>query len=337
MADNVQASLGTEDGEVFATDQHTSGAHYPWVKLVWGPDNTFTPVSTAGPLPVTLMASSFNVGDVDIASFPAAQIGQTTMANSLSVAIASNQTSVPIDGDVTATLSAVDNQVLDDIKDNTADLNNVVGMDGSAKPSKSISIAGVDPDSNLQAVRVKTNGAFDVAVSGLDDHADIPTGGPIKLGAKAHAHGAPTAVLAGQLSDIYCNRHGVLFTIGGHPAAITKSALTTSSETNTALVTAGSGEKIAVTRVTVLCHNANTQNVGIKVGFGASAVPTPTTGGVDGLLLDYPGVAAGGGATIGDGSGIIGVGADGEDLLYTCDEPATGSLTVAVTYFSIPS
>jgi hypothetical protein len=44
--------------------------------------------------------------------------------------------------------------------------------------------------------------------------------------------------------------------------------------------------------------------------------------------------SSGGGS---DGAGIIGIGADGEDLRITCDDPAGGSLFVTFSYYTIES
>jgi len=60
MADNVTADPGT-GGAVFATDAIGSApeVHYPYSKLVWGPDNTVNLVGTASgkPLPIQVRSS----------------------------------------------------------------------------------------------------------------------------------------------------------------------------------------------------------------------------------------------------------------------------------------
>jgi hypothetical protein len=55
MADTFQASAGTGDGVVFASDD-ISSVHYPRVKLVHGADGTNDgDISTANPLPVRVL------------------------------------------------------------------------------------------------------------------------------------------------------------------------------------------------------------------------------------------------------------------------------------------
>lgn len=167
----------------------------------------------------------------------------------------------------------------------------------------------------------------DVAHDGMD------SGNPVKQGAKAIAHGAnPTAVAANDRTDIYANRHGIPFTIGGHPNIITRRDNFTSAQTDTALVTVGSGTKIVVTRMSFAADNANTVDVAVRAGFGAANTPTTT-----GVVASHPGLAAGGVYTVGDGSAILGVGADGEDLRFTGEVPTGGSIDVLTSFYTIES
>lgn len=178
-------------------------------------------------------------------------------------------------------------------------------------------------------------------VHGTRAHDAADGDNPIKVGQVAVAHGSnPTAVAAADRTDWYANRHGVPFIIGGHPNAITEGVTVTAgdgAQTNTAIVTVSSGTKIVVTRVSSMADAANSVDVAVRVGFGTASVPTPGTGGTAGILADHPGIPAGGGYTVGNGSGIIGVGADDEDLRYTCEVPTGGSITISVTYFTIES
>jgi hypothetical protein len=163
-------------------------------------------------------------------------------------------------------------------------------------------------------------------------HDDADGGNPILLGAHALAHGAsPTSVAAGDRTRLYANRDGVLFAIGGHPNVQTVRANYAAAQTNTALVTIGAGSKAVVTRCMVTADHGNTNVTGVVAGFGAAT--TPTTAGV---IAAHPGIEAGGGFVTGDGSGILGVGADGEDLRVTSEDPG-GSIDVVVSYYTVPS
>jgi hypothetical protein len=170
-------------------------------------------------------------------------------------------------------------------------------------------------------------------VHGTRAHDAVDGDNPVKLGHVAIAHGAdPTAVAAGDRTDWYANRDGIPFMMGGHMNTITRRDNFTGAETNTALVTVSGGTKIVVTQLMITADNANSVDVQARVGF--AAVTTPTGAGVVG---SHPGIPPGGGFTMGNGGGILGVGADGEDLRITSEVPTGGSIDVVTTYFLIES
>ena len=186
-------------------------------------------------------------------------------------------------------------------------------------------------DAATNHLTVSSQGAALTAGDVAHDGADA--GNPVKLGAKAIAHGTnPTAVAADDRTNLYANRAGVLFAIGGHPNIVTLEAEYTSAQTNAAIVTVAGGLKIVVTQIMAVCDKANTVDVGVRIGFAATTTPTTT-----GVVLTHPGIAAGSGVSRGDGSGILGVGADGEDLRITSEAPTTGALRVLVSYYTIES
>jgi hypothetical protein len=171
-------------------------------------------------------------------------------------------------------------------------------------------------------------------VAGDVAHDAADSGNPIKMGARAIAHGAnPTAVAAADRTDLLANRAGVPFVIGGHPNIQTIRLQFTAAQTNTAVITASAGQKIVVTSFMFTLDNASTVFPTVLLGFGATT--TPTTAGVIGA---HGGVPAGGGFGRGDGSGILGVGADDEDLRLTTTGVATGNgVNLVVTYYTIES
>ena len=72
-------------------------------------------------------------------------------------------------------------------------------------------------------------------IAGDVAHDSADSGNPVKIGAKAVAHGAnPTAVAADERTNLYANRAGVLFTIGGHPNIVTVRLQFTAAQTNVA-------------------------------------------------------------------------------------------------------
>lgn len=203
--------------------------------------------------------------------------------------------------------------------------------------------SGVNQDGDYASFNVNSEGKLwtTSTVYGAVAHDGVDSGNPVKVGAKAIAHGSnPTAVAAGDRTDLYANRHGQLWTIAGHPNIVTKEFTFTAgdgAQTSAALVTVSSGTKIAVTKITATCDAANTADVGVRVGFAAATLTAAATSGITGIVLSHPGIAYGGGIVEGDGSAVIGVGADGEDLRITSEAATGGSLVVTVSYFTIES
>ena len=165
---------------------------------------------------------------------------------------------------------------------------------------------------------------------------------PLKIGAKAIAFGAnPTGVAAADRTDLYANRAGVLFTIGGHPNAKSATYLWTASTTDDNVLPAiAGGTKYAVTRITITIDQATTVGVAVRLGFGTStvpALPSANADAVDDILVYHPGLVPGSGIVIGDGAGVLGVGADGAELRITAGATTSGTGVVSVTYFTIES
>jgi len=142
----------------------------------------------------------------------------------------------------------------------------------------------------------------------------------------------PDAADANDAAAPIMTRHRQPFILGGHPNLLTLEAAYTAAQTNAAIITQGTGGKIVVTQIHITADNANTVDVGFRVGFGTANTPTTTK-----VVASHPGLAAGSGLVIGDGSGIIGIGADDEDLRITSEVPTTGSLRVVVKYFILPT
>jgi hypothetical protein len=171
-------------------------------------------------------------------------------------------------------------------------------------------------------------------VAGNVAHDAIEVGYPVATGALAVAHNAaPTAVAAADRVRAIANRHGVPFIIGGHPHVQTTRLQFTAAQTNTALITVSAGTKIVVTALQVTLDNASTVFPSVLIGFAAATTPTST-----GVIAAHGGIPAGGGFSRGDGSGILGIGADGEDLRITTSGVATGNgVEVVVTWYEVPS
>jgi hypothetical protein len=180
-----------------------------------------------------------------------------------------------------------------------------------------------------------------LAISGGTPHDAVDSGNPIKMGAKAvELKADPTAVAAADRTDLYATREGQLFTIGGHPNTITRSSLVAAGDgaqtDNDALTDpVAANNAVVLTRLSITCSNANSVDVDCRVGFGTANVPTPALAGVAGMVHDFRAIPPGGGITIGDGSGIIGIGASNEELRFTCSVPTGGHITLSATFFLV--
>jgi len=136
------------------------------------------------------------------------------------------------------------------------------------------------------------------------------------------------------------NRHRVPYMIGGHPNIINKHIQVTDADgaqTDAALITISTGSKIVVTRYSVTVDSATTATGGVAVRMGFGTASTPSNDANSGMLMAHSGIPAGGGIAEGDGSGIIGMGADNEDLRLTCEDPAGGNIDIVVSYYTIES
>ena len=171
-------------------------------------------------------------------------------------------------------------------------------------------------------------------------HDAADSGNPIKVGYKAIAHGTnPTAVAADDRTNGYANRHGIPWVIGGHPNVITRSHLVAAADgaqTDAALLTVAGGAKIVVTALSITMAAANTVNVAFRIGFGAATIPASALAGTAAILMEGQ-FGPGGGQSKGNGSGILGVGADGEDLRLTCGAATGGNVYVTYSYYTIES
>lgn len=198
-----------------------------------------------------------------------------------------------------------------------------------------------DADEFIAAVDLALAIGSGFSVQGNVAHDAVDSGNPVKIGYKAVDHGAnPTAVAAGDRVDAIANRHGIPFVLGGHPNPVLISVRVLDSDngqTNVAMVTVSSGTKIAVTRYSIKADGSNSSPVNGTLGFAAATLATPNTTSGAGILEDFQGIPAGQGIAMGDGGAILGIGADGEDLRYTCEDPAGGAITFSATYFTTPA
>ncbi len=166
------------------------------------------------------------------------------------------------------------------------------------------------------------------AVGDLDH--DVPNAAgnnPQMAGLEAVAHGAaPTAVDAADVTKWYANRHGIPFVIGGHMNTFRVPRKDTAAQTNVILQAVAGGEKAVITAISVYLGNDVTVDVQALIEFDAGST-----------ISEHPNLAAGSGFVEGNGGGILAIGGDGQDVLWTCTVPTTGAVTVQVSGYLVPS
>jgi hypothetical protein len=354
MADNVRITEpGT--GTTIATDE-ISSVHYQFVKLAFGPLDTATIVTASVGLPVSLAAGAAAIAKAEDVAWADADVGVPAMA----VRKASPANTSGTDGDyemlqvsagrlwvdasgVTLTVTGAGGTFPTTVADGgNVTFGSKADPKSTATDTTAVSIVSVlkQISASVQAPPsqpVTNAGVFAVqsAVSGDVAHGASNSGNPLQNGCEAIAHGAnPTAVTAGQRTKAYANRAGIPFTIGGHPNIVTSRTQFTAAQTDASLVgTIATGTKVVVTGFQVTLDNASTVYPSVRIGFGATNTPTGT-----GVIGAHGGVPAGGGFGRGDGSGIIGIGGDGEELRCTTVGTATGNgVEIVITYYLIES
>ena len=268
--------------------------------------------------------SGVDIGDVDVTSVVPG-VGATNLGKAEDAAHSSGDVGVAamtVRQDTAAALSGTDADYQPLISDANGRLH--------VLDANSAAIAA-----SLSVVDDWDNGASDgVSISGDVAHDSADAGEPVKVGYKAVDLGAtPTAVSANDRTNGYALRCGVPFVLGGHPNIVSVEAAYTTAQTDAAIVDSiAAGTRIVVTAVAAVVDNATSVDVGFRIGFHATTTPTTT-----GVILTHPGLKAstGMGFSRGDGSGILGIGGDGDELRITSEVPTSGSLRVLVTYFTI--
>lgn len=357
MADNIELNT-MSGGDTVAADDIV-GVKFQRIKMIIGADGSNDgDVSSANPLPIDSELPSAAALSDAIANPTAPMVGAGAMGWNTTtwerlrsglgdgIAVTGLQnvlgmlyngttydrmrgdTTNGLDVDVTRVIPGTSASHLGKAED-AAHSSGDVGVMALAVANAAQSSFGADGDYTPIAVDVKGNtmNVGNIAHDGAD------AGNPVKVGGKAVAHSSnPTAVAAADRTDWIFNRHGIPFIIGGHPNTITLEVAYTAAQTDAAIITISTGSKIVVTQCLMDADNANTVDVGFRVGFGTANTPTTT-----GVVLSHPGIAPGSGVSRGNGAGIVGVGADNEDLRITSEVPTTGSIRIVTSYYTIES
>jgi hypothetical protein len=199
--------------------------------------------------------------------------------------------------------------------------NNIGNVDvASALPAGANTIGGVNIATALPA---GTNEIGTVKAHGDVAHDAADSGNPVKVGSKAVNHGSsPTAVAAGDRVDQVANRHGVPFTICGHPNIERVRGQRTTAGSAT-LKSVDAGSKIVVTAYAATSAGGSAATCKVELKLGST------------VIAEHPGMLAGSGLVEGSGAGILAVGADGEDLTLVTD--ATATITAVASIYTVPA
>ncbi len=256
-------------------------------------------------------------------------------------------------GDVdVATIAAGNNNIGDvDVASIAAGNNNIWDVDvaSSALPTGASTLAEQQSQTTHLATIAGDTTDIEAATELIDDtiFADDAafTAGTSKVqtvGGQAVAHGAaPDTADAGDAVVALFNRLRMQFVIGGAPNAVTETATVLDADgaqTGAAIHTVSTGTKICVTRLVLTCSADNTVAVEFRVAFDTDGTfAAKSTTGTVGTLVDHGNIAPGGGLVVGNGGGILGCGADDEDLRYSTDDPVGDECSVSATYYEIAS
>ena len=211
-------------------------------------------------------------------------------------------------------------------------LNGTDAIAGTAADGLLVNL-GANNDVTIDAGAVTSLALIDDPVVVDDAAFTLGTGKVMMAGKSVVAHGSnPDAADAGDAGSALMNRHRIPFVLGGHPNILTLRATYTGAQTDTAVVSVSTGSKIVVTQAQVTVSNATTATPSMILGFGTANTPTTTN-----VVMAHPGIPGGGGVSRGDGSGILGIGADDADLRITISVPTGGALDIVVSYFTIES
>lgn len=321
MADNVRASIGTQDGPTFATDDDGT-AHWPYTKIAFGGDNTQTKVSTTDPLPVKAGANDgVDIGDVDVTSIVPG-VGATNLGKAEDAVHASGDVGVvalAVRRDTAAVGSGADGDYSTINVDASGRVHTAVGGD-ALTALQLIDDAVFADDAAFTAGTSKANAVAGLAVACSAD---------------------PDAADAADAAVPILTRHRQQWVVGGHPNMKSATYLWTAATTDDNVMPAiSAGTKYAITRITITLDEAATVGVACRLGFGTANVPAlPAANGdaVDDILFYHPGMVPGSVHTVGDGAGILGVGGDGAELRITSEATTGGTGVVTVSYFTLPS
>lgn len=308
-----------------------------------------------------LPAGTNNIGDVDIASLP--NEGQQTMANSISVAVASDQSAIPVSGTVStggltdaqlratpvpvdasgstvpvsnAGLTALNGAIsgtevqVDVVAALPAGTNNIGDVDIASLPNE-----GQQTMANSISVAVASDQSVIPVVGGAANGSPV-SGNPVYISGRA-SNAVPTDVGAdGDAAGMWTQRNGApVVTMAPHVGLVgspwtltSETAQYTTTQTSTVLVAGGASERIVVTKVQIQAGGTTAGTLQLYFGTGAYSRGTSLAI-FDGEFAPSATLKPG---VVMDGPFISAT--NGDDLMVT-DSAAINPLTITVWYYVV--
>lgn len=235
------------------------------------------------------------------------------------------------------------------------DLTNEVTTDLTSIGTNAVNVNGGNRDTGTQTVTLADDDPAVASLGIMDDwdnttsdgasvtgnvaHDGADAGEPVKLGANTVAMRTDPAEVsaANDITDVYATRAGQLWTLPGHPNQLTKSWNITDgdgaqTDLNLLAGVVAATDVCVVMGISVNTDAATTAGTQCRIGFGAANTPAADGAAV---IVSASGIPPGGGQCLGFGGGIVGMGAEGEELRMTCEDPTGGAIDVVVSYFII--
>jgi hypothetical protein len=267
MADNIQAPAGSGSDPAVATDEIDS-VHYQKVKLALGAENVVD----------TLL-----------------QAGQQSMANSLPVAIAANQTPIPVNATGTVGVSSISAGVVPGTGathlGKAEDAPHASGDTGVMLLGVRSDAGGAltDTDGDYAPISLNAAGRVRVEAAGSTAHDGADSGNPVKVGGRARSSDI-AAVANDDRTDFVADLTGKQVV---RPHCIAEQQVSgvasTSGTGDTSVIAAqGVGVRLYVTSISIANSSANNPVVEIKSGTTVIwRTIAPASGGSN-IIFDPP-------------------------------------------------
>jgi hypothetical protein len=226
---------------------------------------------------------------------------------------------------------------------NIADGGNTITVDGTVTADAgtgtfAISAAALPLPAGAATSALQLADGHGVAAAGDVAHDGADSGNPVKIGHQVVEFGAdpPRASADSDRTNSTATPDGAQWVMAGHPNIITREFMSSDTEADTDMLGAvGATDHVVVMGLSVMVDGTVSNNPAVRIGFGATTVPTePATGaGVNGVVLSHPGLVGGSGVERGNAGQPIAIGGAGEELRCDISTITGGQINIIITYY----